>query len=397
MLGVLQTIFHKTAVALTASVITLINLLPGTQVTIISRPDVSSLASIAQTSATPANISATLGRTIITLPNISAPVAKVSSTAIQMQNITARKVKVPVKTSEPKTTEAAIPAKNKVSITLASLTPDQFLNRTTSSLRQRGDGSYWMELHTNLADAGGAPDFEWDPSSPNIGGSSGIPQLSTSFNCNPPYNQSQSAITSPVAFEVNTAYSCSLSLTNGVGQVAQKQIGFTTGQGFLSVSGSHSGSYILKSDLSSNNIIFTNTDSNSVTVTGLTIDISSAAATFTPRSFIRLKDYNDNILYQYTLTDMPKDSSGPYTNAIQGVSVPLSFVVPAHSSKVLFVEVTNVSTLYVGIDPTITIAFRNNVAINKSNMRISFMQNPMTISWSCKPKFLQNEPDKMCH
>lgn len=390
MRGVIGGLIHKGIALITASVMALTGFFSPSSITINGKPtEPSPITNISGTSTTElANALAQLQNRIggVATTSLSSPVLKPTS-KVAAQPAIQPKSKPAVKTSGP--------APKRISAgSLALLNADQLLKRTSYALHQNPDGTYWMGLKVNLSDWG-LPDLKGEPSQPTVGGTNGIVSFNSSFDCNPPYNVSQ-FISSPISFDIRTPYACALTLTNSMGQVSKKEIDFTTGIGFLTVSGARGSSDLLKSDISGNNISFNNTDDDPVTITGLTMGVSSTALNFGPGATVKFKDYNDNVLYQYNLADTPQDSSRQYGTAASNIKVPLSLVVPPRTSKVLFIEADNVSFLYVDSDPTLALSV-SNITFDRSDMKISLFQNPIRMSWTCSAQYLQDNPDRMCH
>lgn len=391
MSAILVVLVNKTAAFLTASIMAVAGFFTPTSIIINSKPTEPN--AVTNTPATTSTIE--LANALEQLQNRIRGIATTSSLAIPPKPTITVEIQPIIKTKPKPAVKIPAPSKKTIQTNpLALLSPDQLLGRTSYILHQNPDGTYWMGFSTNLSDWG-LPDLKWDPAGQTVGGVNGMPTFNVAFDCNPPQNQSQ-FISSAASFNIRTPYVCTLSVANSAGQAAKKEFDFTTGIGFLTVSGARGSSNLLKSDLSTNNIAFTNTDDDPVTITGLSMDVSSTALNFGPGSSVKFKDYNDNVLDQYDLTSASQDQARQYGKKAQNINVPLSLTIPPHTSKVLFIEVGNISFLYVDSDPALALAL-SEITFDRSDMKISFLQNPIPIYWTCSAKYLQDEPDRMCH
>jgi hypothetical protein len=279
-----------------------------------------------------------------------------------------------IKSNKSKSTSAAPTV-----ITAASL-----LDATTISMRERYDGPYKITL---ITDAGTYGKVTWDFTATTLTISKSVPSFSISFSCNPPPNQPvPGAFDQNPTFNVRTSYACTISLTPLSGndqQTQSKQFSFATDAGQLIVTSPSSMNTVLTDNTNSGGFVFTNDDTEPITVTGLDIDASYRGLNITENPLIlRFEDpATETSLADYHLEDLAADPSTSYAHTGTDIQIPVSFTVPASSQKMLPVDILGVHRLGIyGIDPTITIALRQ-VTTNQNVNRIAL--NSAKISWSC--------------
>lgn len=285
---------------------------------------------------------------------------------------------IKLKTQEQKTASAVSP------LVLRNITPEQFLNKTKLVLKQRLDGTYWLEFQTNLSGIG---DYKWEPSKQIIGAEKSIPQFNVSFNCEPTYNQVPPEIYSAFSFRIKTAYTCDLSLADAKGKTSQKQFNFTTGPGLLSVFKALGmlGQTLLRENTNTQGIVFTNTDDAPVTINEIISDVSLTAIDTTKPMAIRFSDDKEISLADYSLGGIPQDPTKAFSYIQPNVKLPFSFTIEPRSSRMMLIQALGIHKLYPGVNPYVGLVF-NKVSTDRSDMALKTIFT--TVFWTCTAKKL---------
>ncbi len=180
-------------------------------------------------------------------------------------------------------------------------------------------------------------------------------------------------------FAVRTAYVCTVSLTPQSGadrRAVSQDFNFTTDPGRLVASVAAETDSLLQDNTNNGGFTFDNQDSQPVTITGLTVDVSyTGVATSTGLLVLRFADpVSGASLYDYPLATAAADGSAT------GVSIPLLFTIPANTAKVLPVNAIGVSILAVsGTNPAINVTLRSVTVSDGIATKLIAPQ----ISWSC--------------
>jgi hypothetical protein len=181
------------------------------------------------------------------------------------------------------------------------------------------------------------------------------------------------------SFAVRTAYNCTVSLTPQSGadrRTVSQDFNFTTDPGRLVASVAAETDDLLQNNTNDGGFTFDNQDSQPVTITGLTVDVSyTGVVTSTDLLVLRFADpVTGASLYDYPLAT---DAAG---GSATGVSIPLSFTISADTQKVLPVNAIGVSILAIdGTSPTINVDL-DGVTVNDG---IPTKLVAAQISWSC--------------
>jgi hypothetical protein len=262
------------------------------------------------------------------------------------------------------------------------LTAQALLNQTTVSLAQGLDSTARATFTTN---AGAAGKISWDLTTTMIGGgsngtSSAIPSFAVSTSCTPPPTTPlPSDANQNPTFAVRTAYDCTVSLTPQSGtdrRAVTKDFDFTTAPGRLVASVAAETNSLLQDNTNLGGFTFDNQDSEPVTITGLTVDVSfNGVSTSTGLLVLRFANpVTGASLYDYPLATAAAGGSAT------GVSIPLSLTIPANTAKALPVDALGVSVLAVsGSNPSVNVVLRG-VTVNDS---IATQLISPRISWSC--------------
>jgi hypothetical protein len=187
------------------------------------------------------------------------------------------------------------------------------------------------------------------------------------------------AINQNPSFAVRTAYDCTASLTPQSGadrRTVSQDFNFTTDPGRLVASVAAETDSLLQNNTNNGGFTFDNQDSQPVTITGLTIDVSyTGVVTSTNLLVLRFADpVTGASLYDYPLATAAAGGSAT------GVSIPLSFTIPANTAKVLPVEAIGVSILAVdGTSPTISVTLRDVTVDDGIDTKFISPE----ISWTC--------------
>ncbi len=285
--------------------------------------------------------------------------------------------------SSPKPAPTASVPKPKQSFAPKPATVQSILEGTTFSLGKRSDGTYWVSLRTDIGNGSG---FDWGFSDSSIGGSGSVPQMKTSFLCDPQWISppSNSPDQNPI-FDVNTSYSCNISLTDAMLRIAEKKITFKTENGRLVVKSSNLGT-TLRSGTDNNGFVFDNQSDSPINVNGIVVDVSFRS--LNTSSPIALRFYspdNESLISDFQIQNSPPDPLKLNFKTTQGivVSFPFTFTVKPRSQRMLPVQILGVQPLNeVGINPEIDIVLRQ---VNYDNQGIKISLVSPAISWSCIP------------
>lgn len=284
--------------------------------------------------------------------------------------------------SAPKNTIAATETTPSAAPIPKNISAQWLLDHTTLSLVQRLDSTYRADLSTSLNEA---RKISWNLGQTELGGSGGIQKFGVSYSCDtPPFPALPDIADQSPVFQLRTSYSCDISLTPTSGsdlRAMSKNFTFKTGGGKLKI-----GTAIARSLISGQNdsgFAFSNEDSEPVTVTGLTLNISIAAVGVTNPLVIRFADGKTGaIIKDYQINDMPDDPSLQFAKAKSGIQIPLSLTIKPNSNRFLEVSALGVEVLsYIpGSSPTISIDL-SNVTLDRTDMNIYF--NSRKIKWYC--------------
>ncbi|MBI4085106.1 MAG: hypothetical protein HY432_01185 [Candidatus Liptonbacteria bacterium] len=299
-----------------------------------------------------------------------------------------------------KTSSAPLPANH-------IFTPQEVLDKTSFSLNQKPDGVYVLSFHTDIASG-----FDWGLFDESIGGSalstsSGqtglttggtqvIPLMKTSFFCNPQWNSppGNSSDRNPT-FDLNTSYTCSVSLTDALMRMSDKKIFFKTGPGRLVIKSSNL-STALKSDKSSNGLVFDNQNTSPIKITGLTFDLSFRGLNVSSPIVLRfINPDNESSYSDFQVQNLPTDPLRPDFRTAAGVKVISPFAVKPNNQRLLRVEILGVQQLLtIGINPEFNVTLKQ-LDTDNPDAKIVFLSP--TISWKCIPfdptKSLTGIPD----
>lgn len=261
---------------------------------------------------------------------------------------------------------------------VASATAQSLLASSSLSFKELRTGPYEITVHA--MEPNDAP-LSWNVSAQNIGGpATGIAQFATSFVCDP-----VAGIPSPDApdqnpiFTPNTNYNCTLSLTPLAGadlRTQSKVFNFTTPAGQLFVAPAAAMDTILTNNTNNGGVVFDNQDASSVTVTGLTFDISFANLNTlnNPLVFRLLDPTTNQSFFDYHLENAPSGTA-------LGVAASSSFAIAGMTQKMLQIQILGVQKmLSPGTTPSVQVTLRG-VTTNRSDVKTNVAL--AQISWSC--------------
>lgn len=264
------------------------------------------------------------------------------------------------------------------------ITAEWLLNQTTLSLTQKIDGAYKVGLTTNVGVLG---TFSWDLLSQTIGGTGGIPQFRPSFSCtDPPDIPSPDANDQNPSFAVRTAYVCNIALTALTGndkRTQTKQFSFQTGPGRVIVGVASNVNTVLQDGQNEGGFVFNNQDTEPVTITNLTLQLSfTALSTSSSPLVVRFINPKDNsLLAESHMENLPGDPSSSYTHSGTNIAVPISFTIDAQTQKLLVADIFGVQKYaFNGINPAVTVVMQS-ITATPSDVKIT-LANPHIV-WSC--------------
>ena len=270
-----------------------------------------------------------------------------------------------------------------VAAPVATLSASDMLADTTFSLKEVWNGLFELKFTTT----NGSAALPWDLSMATIGGTDGVPTLSTTYSCSPgPQMPVPGAFDQNPGFLPRTQYSCTISVTptSGADQRTQsKSISFSTPPGQLVVSADANMDQVLTDGENDGGITFNNEDTTTSTIRGLTIDVS-----FTDFNLLNgplvlrvIDPATGQTISDYHLEKAPVDPSTPYTNTQTGIVIPLNFAIPAQHQKMLPIEILNVQKMLMqGSTPQITVTVKN-VQTAESGVKTN-LSSPV-VHWQC--------------
>lgn len=255
----------------------------------------------------------------------------------------------------------------------APITAQLFLDDTAVSLKNDLNGLDRLTFVTNLGNAG---TLSWGLLDTTVGGTGSIPEFDVTSSCNPPpaIPTADDPNQNPI-FQVRTSYDCTISLTPLTGtdlRAVSKDFTFTTPPGRVVVSVAPDTDTLLQNNTNNGGFTFDNQDTQPITITGLTVDLSFNGVNVSNLFVLRFADPVTGVsLFDHPLTNSPET----------GVSIPLSLTIPAGIQKVLPVEAIGVNILQVnGTTPTVTVVLRG-VTLSDSAVTTQIVSSQ--ISWSC--------------
>jgi hypothetical protein len=313
--------------------------------------------------------------------------------AITPTSTTAKKIKksaavaVAIATS-PKSTPTASPT-----VATPTITAQWLLDNTKLSFRPNFDGT----LKGIFTATVGAQPLTWGVDDQFIGGTNGIPQFVFSFSCTPvPVTPPSNASDQTPFFTVRTSYDCTIGFAATVGTdraERSKDMKFTTGTGQLAVTLPPTMDAVLANGTNNGGVVFTNTDSDPITITGLTLDISYQGLSTIqgPLTLHFLDPVTSASLFNYDMETVPAVTGVPFSYATTGVTIPLSFTIPAGSPKLLPLQILGAHLLNItGLNPTITLTLQN-VTTNATDVPV--IMSAKQIEWSCTVALTGYDPN----
>ncbi len=301
---------------------------------------------------------------------------KFSLPAVKLKAVTAPQPKKTQKTEifQPKPATAISPAP-KIS------TPQDALNATSFSLNQRTDGQYVLTFHMNTGIGSG---LDWGFYEETIGGISSVPKMGTTYSCNPQWNAppSNSSDQNPT-FDLNTSYTCDISMTDSLLRTATKKITFQTGMGRLLVKSSNL-STLLKSGLNSNGFVFDNQSNTKLIINGLTFDIYFKALNVSSPIVVRFINPDDETSHiDFQVQNLPADVANPNVRSTTGMKTSFSFSINPRSQRLLRAELLGIQQLLtIGVNPEFNVILQQ-VNVDSSDIKTVFFSP--AISWNCIP------------
>lgn len=354
--------------------------------TILAHSSVSAPAPI-----TPQEQSAIVSENVLALLNSLNTVASVaSSTTIELKpnllpHLRYRPFKIASanSTSTPVALVAPTTTKPKPTVTTAvmpaaPMNAQSFLNATTISFKEQREGPFEAALTTNT---GGGNSATWTLAQTSTA------QFAISYTCNP--IPTQALVTDPdqnPEFDIRTAYDCTVNLTPTTGNdlsMQSKDFTFTTPPGQFIIAPPSSMDTVLRAGENDGGLVFNNEDTQGVTISSITIDVSYTALNVqTGPLVLRFIDpMSGNSLGDYHMETLPLDPSSPYTHAETNIQIPLSFNIPAQKQKLLPIELLGANTMQIqGVNPTFTLTLRG---VTTAQTVQKLIINGAQIQWSC--------------
>jgi len=231
-----------------------------------------------------------------------------------------------------------------------------------------------------------------------LGGTNSIPEFSVAFACDPLPNQPLvGALDQNPSFAVRTAYDCVVSLTPQTGidrRTQTKDFSFTTPPGDFVILPDMAMDTVLVDNTNNGGVILDNQDSNPITVTSVTFNVSYAYLATTPETplVLRFQDpATGQSIGDYPLTNLPPDPSASTTFSQSDVTLPLSLTIPPLSQKLLPMQALGVQKMLIlNSTPSVNVTL-TGVTINRSDVKV-ILHNP-NIVWSCVVSQLSYDPN----
>lgn len=329
--------------------------------------------------------------TTTSIPPLPASSSQKQSSSTVPKDTTQTPPSSPQTTTTTKTaTPTSTPSAKAVATKKTQVTPDtisaQWLSdNTTTSLRQKSDGTYLLTLKTDLGNTG---NISWGLKDATIGGTGSIPRFDASTSCAPEPNLPSADLADQNPFfNVRTSYACTLSLTPQTGsdkRAQSKVFSFETGAGSLVVSVTNAMNTILKDGQNNGGFVFENQDSNPITISNITIDTSfTKLNTSTSPLVLRFVDSaSDKTLFDYHMETLPADPTLPRTQGQKNANIPISFKIGPKTKKALWIQALGVSKINAldGINPAIHVAIRG-VTTNQADTKT--ILRSATFTWTC--------------
>jgi len=265
----------------------------------------------------------------------------------------------------------------------ATVLPQWIFDRTTSALTQQRDGTWRVTLNTQMS---ATQTITWHFTDTNFGGGS-ISPFSVSYICDPPADiPDPASFDQNLIFEIRTPYACTVTLTPLTGtdkRPQSKTFSFQTGPGQLMVTPPSAMNTVLQNDQNDGGFVFTNLDSQPLTITGVTLDFFYQGLSNTDGPLVlRLADpATGQSLFDYHLESLPTDPGQQFTLTKTGIEVPLTFAIPGNGHRMLIVQMLGVHKMSVtGLDPAVTVTLRQ-ATLSQPDIKTIFTTPQIT--WSC--------------
>jgi hypothetical protein len=274
-----------------------------------------------------------------------------------------------------------------------AVTAQSFLNATALTAVERRDGPYEVHLATDLGSAG---TIAWDLSETSVGGGL-IPSFPMSYSCDPmPIPAVTGSSDQNPTFTPRTSYTCTLSLTPQSGndlRTQSKSFSFITPPGQLMVTAPSAIGTVLKNGENDGGFVFTNEDTEPITITQMTLDISytGLSTVYGPLVFRVVNPVNGQPDGDYHLENLPAITGQQYTFGQSGMVIPASLTIPAGGQKLLPIQVLGVDTMSIqGVNPSMTVTLRG-ITTNRTDSNAVI--NGAQLAWSCVVSFVSYDPN----
>lgn len=395
MFDFLNMVIQKSAVILTASILSVLtpvfqvqHEMPAVTQTTIQFPQTKFLPEV------------TLSMEGVAASSRSGAAAASSSTAKSLPEVKLKFTTVlksaaqPKKPVQPKPAAITHPAPKIYSAPSKISTPQDALNATSFFLNQRTDGEYVVSLHMN---DGTGPGLDWRLYDTAIGGTASVPKMNVAYSCSPQWNNppSNSSDLNPT-FDLNTPYSCDITMTDSLMRTAAKKISFQTGVGRLLIKSSNLG-MALKSGSDANGFVFDNQSDSKITVTGMTFDIYFKALNVSSPIIVRFVNPSNEAVYvDFPVQNAAVNPTDSNSRHAAGLNASLSFSINPHSQRLLGVELFGIQQLLTaGVNPEFKVVLQE-ISTDNNNLKKVFLSPAIT--WSCIPfdptKSLTGVPDE---
>ncbi len=272
-----------------------------------------------------------------------------------------------------------------------AMNAQSFLNATTLSLNERHDGPYEAQLTTNL---GAGQSILWNLSDATVGSST---PFSTSYTCVPePIPPIALDPDQNPTFTQRTPYTCTISLTPLSGtdlRTQSKQFTFTAPPGKLIVTPPASMDTVLKDTENDGGFVFTNDDTQPITVTNLTFNVAYNDLTnaYGPTILRFINPVTGAPAGDFDISNLPAVSGGSYTNEQDGLSAPVSLTIPPDDERLLPIAILGAHPLSVqSTTPTLSVTLKG---VTISAPDVQTVLNSASISWSCTVTFAIYDPN----
>jgi len=152
-------------------------------------------------------------------------------------------------------------------------------------------------------------------------------------------------------------------------------------------------STVLKNDEDDGGFVFNNEDTQPITVTQMTLDVSYTALStvYGPIIMRVVNPVTGQSTGDYHLESVPAVPGQQYAFAQPGMVIPVALTIPAGSQKLLPIQLVGIHTMSIeGVNPVVTVTLRDVTTGHASGNTVI---NGTQLSWSCVVTFAAYDPN----